>query len=58
MLSTVIDAGMPMNLLVPTNVDFASVNEKADSLAKAEGLEEPNGKIWKRSTRKLQRRNK
>jgi hypothetical protein len=45
MLRTVIDAGLPRELLIPSNVDFKTLNEKVWSEVKAKGLKKPTEKI-------------
>lgn len=47
MLSIIIDAGIPRDLFIPSNVCFDAIKEKADKISKAKGLKEPNNQIWK-----------
>ena len=46
MLRTVINAGLPKELLIPSNVDFKTLNEKVWSETKAKGSKKPNEKIF------------
>lgn len=53
MLLAVIEAGIPKDLFVPSNVDFEATITNANKLATSEGLEEASDEIWKQINSKF-----